>query len=123
MTSPPSTSRQRALPQNGEGLVCPTRSGVPWPQDCGQKTYNGECKSEGHPQVGTSRESAQVSLISWVSELLLTLHQRLLRKGNTLDGLAQEKPDMALVRRVPTCIRRLKEDNLQGTCPHSSGPH
>ncbi|KAL9429582.1 hypothetical protein AB3S75_031400 [Citrus x aurantiifolia] len=51
------------------------------------------------------------------------LHQGILGQGGTLDRSTQEEPNMALVRRVPTCIRKLEEDYLRGTRPHSSRPH
>lgn len=49
MTSPLSTTRERALPQDGEMLVYSTKGGVPQPQDSRQEVDNGELKSEGHP--------------------------------------------------------------------------
>ncbi|KAH9744594.1 Endonuclease [Citrus sinensis] len=104
-------------------LVCPTRGGVPWPQDCGREAHDGECQSEGHPRMGVSLESARASLIPWVGELLLPFHQGLLSQGGTLDEYAQEKQNVALVRRVPTRIRGVKKGNFGGTCPYPSGPH
>ena len=51
------------------------------------------------------------------------LDQGILGQGGTLDRSTQEELNMALVRRVPTCIRKLEEDYLRGTGPHSSRPH
>ena len=71
----------------------------------------------------TSHESVWASLIPWVGELLPTLHQGLLSQGGALDRFAQEKSNVALVRRVPMRIRGVEEGNFRGTCSRSSGPH
>lgn len=57
MTSPLSTTRERALPQDGEMIVYSTKGGVPQPQDSRQEVDDGELESEGHPRVRTSHEN------------------------------------------------------------------
>ena len=102
-------------------FICSIRSEIPRPQDCGRKThgkYQGEC----HPRMETSHESARALLIPWISELLPTLYQGLLSQGGTLNRFVKEESNVALVLRVPRCIRAVKESTFQETCPHSSKP-